>query len=111
VTLLWSTAFLWTIALELPVYTIVLRRYVEHWWTPVALTLVVNAATHPAFWFVFPQFDPYWLYVLAGELCVVTVEIAIIAAALRRPGVAALASVAANAVSTLLGLVLMALIA
>jgi hypothetical protein len=110
VTLLWLTAFVWTIALELPVYVLVLRRSTQPWWLPVVLAFVVNIATHPAFWFVFPYFEPYWLYVLCGELCVVGVEAAILAIALRRPRLAIVAAVAANTASTLLGFLLMPLI-
>jgi hypothetical protein len=108
--LLWAVAFAWSIALEMPVYLLVLRRHVEQWWTPVAITLAVNAATHPAFWFVFPRFDPYWQYVLAGEACVVFVETAIIAVVVRRIGIAIVAAVLANLVSTLIGLWLMPLL-
>ena len=106
---LWITAFAWTLALEQPIYTLWLRNHVRHWWTPCAITLVANAASHPAYWFVFPRFDPYWQYVLAGEACVVLVETVVVAVALgrRRLGRAFATSLTANLVSTLVGLAIM----
>lgn len=106
-TLLWFAAFAWTIALEQPIYTLALRRYVRRWWTPCAIALAVNAITHPLLWFAFPRFEPYWQYVLAGELCVIAVEAAIAWLVIRRVGPAIAASVVANAMSTLVGLALL----
>jgi hypothetical protein len=107
VTLLWFAAFAWTIALEQPIYTLALRRHVRRWWTPCAIALAVNAITHPLLWFAFPRFAPYWQYVVAGELCVIAVEAVIVALVIRRGAPAIAASVAANTVSTLVGLALL----
>jgi len=110
--LLWLAAFVWTLAVELPIYVVWLRRRMRRWWAPCLLAFVVNLATHPAFWYGFPRFGPYWLYVLVGEVCVVIVETAIVVAALgpRRRGLAFGAGLTANAASTLVGLWLFPLV-
>lgn len=98
-TLLWFAAFVWTIALELPVY-VALTRF-RAWWMPVAVTVGVNALTHPLLWFVFPRIHPFAVFVLAGEASVIAVEALILAAlGVRRPLVV---SFAANATSAVLG--------
>jgi hypothetical protein len=117
---LWLLAFVWTNALELPIYTLVLQRRFRRWWSVVALTLALNAVTHPALWFVAPQFQPFWLYALVAEAAVITVEAAMVAAVLaavdrragvRRPviGIAAGAAAAANIVSAVVGGVIVSL--
>lgn len=105
----WLVAFAWTLALELPVYTLLLERHVSGWRTLCALVVAVNAITHPLLWFVFPRLSPYAWYLLAGEACVTVAEAALVLAVMRprRPGRALAASLAANAVSTVLGLGLM----
>jgi len=47
--LAWSIAFCWTLAFETPVYALALRNVAQRWWTPLALALAVNLATHPVF--------------------------------------------------------------
>jgi hypothetical protein len=122
----WFVAFLFTNASELPVYSLMLRRYFVTWWVPCLLTLVVNACTHPALWYLFPYFDPaipdvdpYVSWAVIAESCVVLTEAFLIFVALsrfsrvprpsqtRRIGVALLSSVLANLVSTVLGIVLL----
>ena len=44
--LTWLTAFAWTLAIELPVYTVLIGRYFRRWWTVVLVTIVINAVTH-----------------------------------------------------------------
>jgi hypothetical protein len=105
----WKIAFVWTQAIELPVYVLLLRRQFSHWYSPVLLSLFVNAVTHPLLWFVFPVFDPYPLWLLVGESSVVIVEALLVAAALRfrHNRRAILAALASNAISTALGFLVM----
>jgi hypothetical protein len=84
VTASWPVAFLWTLALELPVYTGLLGRRFAHWWSVAVLTLLVNLATHPALWFLFPRFGPPALWMALAEGTVTLVEAALITAALAR---------------------------
>jgi hypothetical protein len=103
--MIWVLAFLWTLALELPIYTAVLRHR-----RVVAITFAVNAITHPLLWFVFPRFDPYWQYVLAGETCVIAAEALLVALAIQHAGRAIAASLLANVFSTLVGIAILKLI-
>ncbi len=82
--MLWLLAFVWTNALELPVYTLLLQRRFDAWWSVVALTIGVNTLTHPAVWFLFPRFEPFWQYAIVAELSVIAVETIAIAAVLAR---------------------------
>ena len=98
-TLLWLAAFAWTVALELPIY-VILTRF-RRWWAPVALTLGVNALTHPLLWYALPRVEPFALFVLYGEAFVIVVEAAVLAAfRVRRPLVV---SAVANVTSAVLG--------
>jgi hypothetical protein len=106
----WLLAFVWTNALELPVYALVLQRRFDRWWAVVVLTFALNALTHPLLWFVVPQWAPFWLYALVVETGVIVVEAAVVAAVLlavdrRRPaiGIALGAAAAANLVSAVVG--------
>ena len=114
--LLWLVAFLWTVALELPIYVAILRKRFTAWWAPCLLTLGVDLVTHPTLWYVVPRFEPYETWVLVSEIGVVLVEGLLVAAALRlRPtplralGLGMWASLAANAFSTVVGLYMMPL--
>jgi hypothetical protein len=108
--MLWFAAFVWTLAIELPVYTIVLHRHARSWQRLCGLVLAVNAISHPVLWFAFPKLSPYWLYVLAGEACVIVIEALILASMIRNVRVALVASVLANLVSTVIGLGLLRLL-
>lgn len=109
---LWLRAFLLTFAIEAPLYIALLRpRWRGGWPSLVLLTLALQLATHPALWFLAPRFSPYWAWVLVMELLVWLAEGALVAVALGlrpRPrdalGWGLLASLVANAVSTLVGL-------
>ena len=103
----WLLAFAWTLALELPVYTWLLSSRARSWQQLCGLVLLVNAITHPLLWFGFPRLTPYWLYLVTGEGCVLMVEAAILAIAFRDVRRAAIASLAANLTSTVIGLVVM----
>jgi hypothetical protein len=107
----WPIAFLWTLALELPIYVLLLGRRFDRWWSICLLTLAINVATHPALWFVFPRFEPGWLWLLVAEGAVTVTEASLMAAVLSRsmPAAPALrracgAAVAANVFSTVVGL-------
>jgi hypothetical protein len=69
----WMVAFLWTCALELPVYVALLRRRLRKWWATPALTLALNTVTHPALWFVLPRLEPHAAWA-GAEAAVVVVE-------------------------------------
>jgi hypothetical protein len=109
----WLVAFVWTLALELPIYTAWLRGAIRSGWALCGLVLAINAVTHPLLWFVMPRLSPYALYLAVGESGVVIVEALLIAVALRgRPRalpIALAASLTANAFSTAVGLVVMPL--
>ena len=107
----WLVAFFWTCILEAPVYYLVLRRHFKSIPRLLALTLLLNCATHPALWYAYPRFAPYWLWLIIAELSVATVEGLLIAIALRfRPSppralqIGLTASAAANLFSTVIGL-------
>jgi hypothetical protein len=113
--MLWLFAFVWTLAIELPIYTIVLARCFQARWAVVVLTLAVNLATHPALWFVLPRSWPHDIAI--GEAAVVVVEAALVAIVLGQrvplsqavPRAVA-AALLANAASYLAGLVLIPLV-
>ncbi len=104
----WAWAFAWTLALELPVYALILRRWVRGGLPLLAVLLGINVATHPALWYLAPRFWPYWLWVLTIELGVVMIEALLLTLYLRRQSVplpwlrALIAAFIANAFSTLI---------
>ena len=111
----WLLAFIWTNALELPVYVLFLRRRLPRWWEPVVLCLLVNAISHPVFWYLLPRFGPELLWLFLAEGWVTLLEAALVFGALlwRTPmprGRAALlalaASLAANLFSSTAGLLI-----
>lgn len=111
----WLVAFVWTLALEQPVYWLLLRdRFPTRWWAPAAIVLVVNSVTHPALWYLAPYFEPYWSWLLVCESAVVLVETLLVRAAvgvLSGPrgawGLAAASALAANVGSTVIGMLLL----
>jgi hypothetical protein len=80
----WLSAFLFTQAVEIPIYVALIRREgrrgsppVERGLAgPVALAFGASAVTHPIVWFVIPQiaYDSYWDMVARAELFAVGVE-------------------------------------
>lgn len=108
----WLLAFVWTLALELPIYTRWLRPRLSGR-ALVGLVFAINAVSHPLLWFAMPRFTPYTTYLAVGESGVVLIEATLIAIALhRQPGslrTGFLASLSANAFSTAVGLLLMPL--
>jgi hypothetical protein len=103
VLLTWLTAFAWTLAIELPIYTLIIGRFLPRWWSVVGLVFAINAVTHPLLWFAFPRLAPRWLYLATGEAAVIAIETLLVAVAIRHPGRAFVAAAAANATSWALG--------
>ena len=110
-TLLWLEAFIWTLAIELPIMVLTMRRWVSRWWVPVLLALVVNTVTHPILWFVFPRFGDYATWVVAAEAFVwfteavmLTFMVAPDVGLKRAVIIGPAAAVLANAASTAAGL-------
>ena len=86
-----------------------MRHRFHDWWSPLALAGLVNAFTHPLLWFVVPQMDDYWTWVVLAETGVIIAETLLVAAFLKRPRwLRALGAAAtANIVSTILGILLL----
>ena len=108
--LVWLTLFVWTLALELPVYAVLLR---ERWRSPRQACLLVlgaNLITHPVLFLADPRSGAT---TLAAEVAVSLVEGLVVAAWLGRPAFARalIASGCANALSTAAGFTLSALLA
>ena len=113
-------AFVWTSALELPVYAVLLARRFDSWWAPVALTLALNTTTHPALWLLAPFWKSSAAGTAAAEAVVAVVEGLLIGGLLswrarehlsRPPARATLgcglgAAMLANFVSALVGLLI-----
>jgi hypothetical protein len=70
----WLAAFVWTLALEYPVYQWALGTRTRLWWHPAACTLALNLLTHPLFslWLLHTPRSPAEL--LVAELGIVAVE-------------------------------------
>lgn len=110
----WFTAFVWTLALELPSYAVALRGRLTGV-RLLAVVLALNVATHPAIWFLLPRFEPWAAWFVLAEALVIAVE----ATLLRTPLVgcplgrrdALLATTAANALSASVGFWLLRVLA
>lgn len=107
----WLLAFLWTLALELPVYALWLAPRLRSAAATCGLVLAINAITHPLLWFVMPRPASYAAYLAIGESGVVVLEAALIAGVLRRHPrpvwIAIGASLSANALSTAVGMLIL----
>ncbi len=70
----WLAAFVWTLALEYPVYEWALGSSARRWWHPAACALALNLLTHPLFslWLLREPRSP--AAVVAAELGIVAVE-------------------------------------
>lgn len=107
----WAWAFAWTVLLEVPLVV----AFTWSLWGPrsVLVGLGLQLLTHPALWYLFPRFSPYWLWLIVAEVTVAAAEAGVLAAGLRITGwswPAALKgglgiSVLANLFSTLFGLI------
>jgi hypothetical protein len=82
----WLEAFVWTCAIETPVYVLLLRRSFRAWWAPVAVSIGLQLATHPLLWLSFPRRSSFWPAFVAFELGVALVEGLLVGLLLRRVG-------------------------
>lgn len=80
----WLTAFLWTCALEQPVYVLMTRRGFKRWWEPCLLNAAVNALTHPLVWTLALGPGTRAWDLAALELMAILIEGAVAALCLRR---------------------------
>jgi hypothetical protein len=120
---MWLHAFLWTLAFEIPFYTLILRDALGSFRRHLLVLLVINLTTHPLLWYLFPRFEPAWLWIWVAEAWVTLTEAWLLGILLspkqaQRRGkaiwgerfqggarwtLALLAAVCANTFSTLLG--------
>jgi hypothetical protein len=99
---LWRWVFVLALALELPL--IVLATAKGKRLRAAGASLIGNAVTHPALWFLWPRLLPYGAALVVGELAAVILEgasLAVIGGLGRRRGF--LLSLAVNAYSYALG--------
>jgi len=82
----WLEAFVWTCALETPVYVLLLRRSLRPWWGPVVTSIGLQLATHPLLWILFPGDGDFRTTFLVFETGVALVEGLLVALLLRRLG-------------------------
>lgn len=109
----WFAAFVWTLALELPVYGHALRGRPGPAWLPLAVTGALNLTTHPALWLALPPAAPPAL-LFAAEAIVVATEGLLLGRLLNGPRALArglAAALAANSLSAAAGLLGYALLA
>jgi len=99
----WLDAFVWTLALEQPVYVLFLRGRFKSWWAPCVLSLALSTATHPLFWALASGENPVVTSIPAAEVFIMGVEALGVWLAVRDARLAIVSAVAANAFSWLLG--------
>ena len=101
--LVWLTLFVWTLALELPVYAALLRDRLRGPRQACLLVLLVNLVTHPALFLAEPLSRDA---ALAAELIVALTEGLVMAACLGRKALrpAFVAAFTANLLSMIAGL-------
>lgn len=108
----WLGAFLFTQAVEIPIYLYGLHRArVELAWPArAAVAFGASALTHPIVWFVFPRLwrslgqpGGYWGMVAAAEAFAVLAEAVYLAGVRMKPGPAFALALLANAASVSLG--------
>jgi hypothetical protein len=109
----WFRAFLLTLAVEVPIVALLLRRLEPSRTRLLVLVLFANLATHPAVWFVFTQFFLIGTpgYVVVAEGWAVGAEAVFYWAAFRGVSVrrAVAVSLVANLASFVAGRLLVAL--
>jgi len=100
-------AFGVTLAVELPWYVVgLVGLRLTRWLTALALGVAVNAVSHPLLWWWLAP-HPTFARLAVAEVAVWLLESALLSAALRRaPALLAVLSLAANASSLLIGLLL-----
>ena len=104
----WLVAFLLTCAIEVPIATLLLRRYGERLARTIALAFFANLATHPCVWFVFAAILHGAPYYAVAETFAFVVEAVFFAVAFPRAPLAraAAASLIANGTSFAVGLLI-----
>lgn len=106
----WKIAFLWTCAIEVPVYAVLLRRPLRSWLVAIVLAIALQWLTHPALWALWPEAWSYWTAFFVCEAIVVVVEglatsLLLLRYGERRPWMRGFAaSFLANALSASIGL-------
>jgi hypothetical protein len=73
----WLAAFIFTQAVEVPIYLLVMDRQRMPWRPELRVLIAFGASalTHPVVWFVMPKLDvSYWTYVAIAETFAVTGE-------------------------------------
>ena len=80
----WWTAFLLTLAIEVPIFTWLTHKTVPFWRSAVGGVLC-SCLTHPLLWFVWREVvtDRFW-YIASGELIVSALE-SVVFFAIARP--------------------------
>lgn len=108
--LLWLKAFASTILVETPYYALFLARHVGGVGPAVLVSLGLQMATHPLLWLAWPKLQTladYGVVVVVAETLIVLVEAALVAMVIGRARwrLALVASLVANATSTVVGLI------
>jgi len=81
----WARAYAATQVIEVPIVVGWLRGLLPlH--EAAAIAVLATTLTHPALWYLWPRFEPGWMYLGAGEAVVWTVEAALYTYWLRRRG-------------------------
>jgi hypothetical protein len=110
----WPVAFILTLATEMPVYGLALRRTMA-WWSTLLLALLLNLLTHPLAWTAITRSKaPFLQIFFSVEAAVVGVEALVLFTVGRTswsrhpltPVRALAIAAAANAMSAGLGLIL-----
>ena len=104
----WIIAFALTIIIEMPVFTLLGRKYASAV-KAAAAGVLCSCITHPLLWFAWrPLFDSYIIWAISGEAAVIAIEAIVFYTVVRpTPFTKALAiSLLANATSYGTGLLL-----
>ena len=108
----WVEAFAVTLWVEVPVYLLFLRRSKLTFTEAFSVAMLVNIFTHPALWYVFPQwnvfpapFDQFYLWLIIAESCVSLTEGLLLGLATKRMGWSIAVAFAVNTLSTTIGLI------
>jgi hypothetical protein len=106
----WFAAFLVTVAIEIPIVVVLVRRVEPDAGRVAVLTLFANLATHPIVWFVITQLVLVGTlgYTVVAESWAVVAEAVFYRVAIRglSSGQALLVAVVANGASFLAGLLI-----
>lgn len=71
---MWLQSFLFTLAVEVPLFMLVAYKKVPAWKAALA-GAAGTCFTHPCLWFIWPAlFHSYKAYVISGEILVATIE-------------------------------------